>query len=143
MGDRLVTCIKDKNTGNFLAASYMHWSADNDDYFYGLIQDNLKKNYQGVKFDKNLAVKLLLDSICDYHGINHTSEDMDSDGIGLIYEIYDENDMPYKSIKSTAYLIAHPEVPVGKNRTNGLVTIDEKIYKEWEWWAEALVDIRV
>lgn len=138
MGDRLVQIIRYK--GKFLAASYNHWSASAADEFEEAL-DNIILNHGLFDSDEkatvDLAVQCLKESIEQVQG---------SLGEGGLHEadwtLQDKADFKvwhdYHSDVQEAFIQAHPELPIGKDRSDGYITVDEKIADDWFAWAEAV-----
>lgn len=139
MGDRLVTRIAYK--GKFIAGSYQHWSAG-DDYEQAEILDEILCNMDffggnGENATVENACKALYETIKKCYGENtpcglHIADWSLSDPTSHTFTKDYHSDIQEKFIEE------HPEFPIGHDRTEGYITVDEAIYNDWEDWAESV-----
>lgn len=142
MGDRLITKISYK--GEFFAASYQHWAAADaeelHDICYSLIREH---NF----FDdihnrtKEEAAQILYEMLEKYNKAVDIPKEKYKPSHGLfpadtnLWDCKSEELFSYHSDEQQA-LIDKGLIPIGKDRTNGFITIDKKIADDWEGWAE-------
>lgn len=136
MGDRLVQIIRYK--GKFLAASYNHWSAGAAQEFEDAL-DTAILNHGLFDEDKNAtpdnAVQCLIESI------EEVQNSLGNGGLILADWKLQDKSVPWSDYHSDVqedFNKRHPEIPISKDRTDGNITVDEKIATDWEGWAEAL-----
>lgn len=139
MGDRLVTKIAYK--GKFIAGSYQHWSASDGDLQADILDEILCNmgffDGEGENATTENAVKALIETIKKaYEG-----EDPECGLHKSQWYLSDPSTFEGKDYHSDAqekFINEHPEFPIGRDRTSGYITVDEKIYDDWERWAEAV-----
>lgn len=139
MGDRLVTRIAYK--GKFIAGSYQHWSASDDDMQAEILDEILCNmgffDGEGENATAENAVKALIETI-------KKAYESENPGCGLHDPQWYLSDpstfegKEYHSDIQEKFINEHPEFPIGHDRTDGYITVDEKVYNDWECWAEAL-----
>lgn len=135
MGNRLVQKISYK--GEFLAASYNHWSADDWEVFENKLDDaivefDLFKDENATPLNAVKVLKTAVDrSIYNTEGIDN--------GCGLDWDVgYFFDGEEYISNKQKVFIALHPEIKLATDRSLGLITVDKKIADYWESFSEAL-----
>lgn len=136
MGNRLVQKISYK--GEFLAASYNHWSADDWDVFENKLDDaivefDLFKDENATPLNAVKVLKTAVDrSIYNTEGIYNGCglEDWD---VGYFFD-----GKEYVSNDQKVFIALHPEIKLAIDRSLGLITVDKKIADYWESFSEAL-----
>ena len=146
MGDRLVSRIAYK--GQFFAASYQHWAADDWERLEDILDDTIVEH--GFFDDdhvrtKEEAAQILFEtltkynnSICDpnykpKHGLSP------ADVIFTTWKGDETTDTPYHSDEQETFN-KNSSLPLCQNRSDGIITVDETIADDWEDWAEAVND---
>ena len=146
MGDRLVSRIA--YNGQFFAASYQHWSAGDWERLEDILDETIVEH--GFFDDdhvrtKEEAVQILFEmltqynnSICDpnykaKHGL------VSADVIFTTWKGDTPIDTPYHSDEQEAFN-KNSSLPICQDRTDGRITVDETIAKDWESWAEVVND---
>lgn len=138
MGNRLVQKISYK--GEFLAASYNHWSADDWEVFENKLDDaivefDLFKDENATPLN---AVKVLKTAVD--RAIYNTDEIDSHNSCGLedwnVDYFFDGEE--YISNKQKVFIALHPEIKLATDHSLGLITVDKKIADYWESFCEAL-----
>lgn len=137
MGNRLIQKISYK--GEFLAASYNHWSADDWEVFENKLDDaiiefDLFKDENATPLN---AVKVLKTAVD--RSIYNIDEIGSRNGCGLDWDVgYFFDGKEYVSNDQKVFIALHPEIKLATDRSLGLITVDKKIADYWESFSEAL-----
>lgn len=135
MGNRLVQKISYK--GEFLAASYNHWSANDWEFFENKLDDaiiefDLFKDENATPLNAVKVLKTAVDRAI------YNTDEIDN-GCGLDWDVgYFFDGEEYISNKQKVFIALHPEIKLATDRSLGLITVDKKIADYWESFSEAL-----
>lgn len=146
MGDRLVSRIAYK--GQFFAASYQHWAASDWARLEDILDDTIVEH--GFFDDdhvrtKKEAVQILFEMLTKYNNsiwkVDHEPKHglSSADVIFTSWEGDEIIDTPYHSDEQEVFN-KNSSLPICQDRTDGIITVDEKIADDWEDWAEAIND---
>lgn len=136
MGDRLVSKISYK--GEFFAASYQHWSAGDWEQLESILDDLIAE--YGFFDDEHIRTKeeaahILFEMLEKYNDSVYGEDYEPKYGLLSSKTAFEE----YQSKKQEDFN-KKSSLPIGSDRTDGLITIDETIASYWESRAEAVND---
>lgn len=146
MGDRLVSRIAYK--GQFFAASYQHWAASDWARLEDILDDTI---FEHGFFDsdhvrtKEEAAQILFEMLTKYN--NSISEGYEpKHGLSPADVTFfvrnggkEPVNTPYHSVEQEDFN-KNSFLPLCQDRSDGIITVDEKIANEWEYWAEVTND---
>ena len=146
MGDRLVSKISYK--GQFFAASYQHWAASDWEKLEDILDETILEH---EFFDddhartKEEAAQILFEMLTKYN--NSISEGYEpKHGLSPAdVTFFVRNDgkepvnTPYHSVEQEDFN-KNSSLPLCQDRSDGIITVDEKIANEWMYWAEVIND---
>lgn len=146
MGDRLVSRIAYK--GQFFAASYQHWAASDWARLEDILDDTI---FEHGFFDsdhvrtKEEAAQILFEMLTKYN--NSISEGYEpKHGLSPADVTFfvrnggkEPVNTPYHSVEQEDFN-KNSSLPLCQDRSDGIITVDEKIANEWEYWAEVTND---
>lgn len=146
MGNRLVSRIAYK--GQFFAASYQHWSGGDWARLDDILDDTI---FEHGFFDsdhvrtKEEAAQILFEMLTKYNNSICSKDYKPKHGLSPADVIFtswkDETpiETPYHSDEQETFN-KNSSLPISSDRTDGIITVDEKIADDWEDWAEAIND---
>lgn len=142
MGDRLVSRIAYK--GQFFAASYQHWAASDWKKLEDILDDTI---FEHGFFDddhvrtKEEAAQILFEMLTKYNNSIWKVDHEPKHGLSPADVVFatEATDTPYHSVEQEAFN-KNSSLPICQDRTDGIITVDEKIADDWEDWAEAIND---
>ena len=147
MGDRLVSRLAYK--GQFFAASYQHWSGGDWVILEDILDDTIVEH--GFFDDdhvrtKEEAAQILFEMLTKYNNSICSKGYEPKHGLSpadVTFFVRNDDKEPV----NTSYHSDEQEVfnknsslPICQDRTDGIITVDEKIANEWMNWAEAIND---
>lgn len=147
MGDRLVSRIAYK--GQFFAASYQHWSGGDWVILEDILDDTIVEH--GFFDDdhvrtKEEAAQILFEMLTKYNNSICSKGYEPKHGLSPAdVTFFVRNDdkepvnTPYHSDEQEVFN-KNSSLPICQDRTDGIITVDEKIANEWMNWAEAIND---
>lgn len=140
MGDRLVTLIKDKND-KILAGSYQHWSAGDAENLHDILDRKFSEEQKKAsdKFTVENAVNVLVEMLAEYNGGTLGKGGLTFPNT-VLYNPEKRRHDKYISLKQKVFNEVHKHIPIGSDRTDGFITVDEKIA---DYWADCADDVNV
>ena len=138
MGDRLVSKIS--YNGEFFAASYQHWAASDDEKLAEILDDVLLEhdffgeNHQRTKEE---AAQILYEMLDKYNN-QIAVPGHENKGFGLVTPDWKVDEQPNFHSVIQEEFNKNSNLPLGKDRSDGLITVDKEIADDWESWAESL-----
>ena len=146
MGNRLVSRIAYK--GQFFAASYQHWAASDWEKLEDILDETILEH--GF-FDndhartKEEAAQILFEMLTKYN--NSISEGYEpKHGLSSADVTFfvrnggkEPVNTPYHSVEQEDFN-KNSSLPLCQDRSDGIITVDEKIANEWMYWAEVTND---
>ena len=146
MGDRLVSRISYK--GQFFAASYQHWAASDWEKLEDILDETILEH--GFFDDdhartKEEAAQILFEMLTKYN--NSISEGYEpKHGLSPADVTFfvrnggkEPVNTPYHSVEQEDFN-KNSSLPLCQDRSDGIITVDEKIANEWMYWAEVTND---
>ena len=146
MGDRLVSRIAYK--GQFFAASYQHWAASDWEKLEDILDETIVEH--GFFDDdhvrtKEEAAQILFEMLTKYnnsigegyepkHGLSPANVTFFVRNGGK-----EPVNTPYHSVEQEDFN-KNSSLPLCQDRSDGIITVDEKIASEWLYWAEVTND---
>ena len=147
MGNRLVSRIAYK--GQFFAASYQHWSGGDWVILEDILDDTISDH--GFFDDdhvrtKEEAAQSLFEMLTKYNNSICSKGYEPKHGLAPAdVTCFVRNDdkepvnTPYHSVEQEVFN-KNSSLPICQDRTDGIITVDEKIANEWMNWAEVTND---
>lgn len=147
MGNRLVSRIAYK--GQFFAASYQHWSGGDWVILEDILDDTISDH--GFFDDdhvrtKEEAAQILFEMLTKYNNSICSKDYEPKHGLSPAdVAFFVRNDgkepvnTPYHSVEQEDFN-KNSSLPICQDRTDGIITVDEKIANEWMNWAEVTND---
>ena len=147
MGNRLVSRIAYK--GQFFAASYQHWSGGDWVILEDILDDTIVEH--GFFDDdhvrtKEEAAQILFEMLTKYNNSICSKGYEPKHGLSPAdVTFFVRNDdkepvnTPYHSVEQEVFN-KNSSLPICQDRTDGIITVDEKIANEWMNWAEVTND---
>lgn len=147
MGNRLVSRIAYK--GQFFAASYQHWSGGDWAILEDILDDTIVEH--GFFDDdhvrtKEEAAQILFEMLTKYNNSACNEGYEPKHGLSPADVTFfvrnggkEPVNTPYHSVEQEAFN-KNSSLPICQDRTDGIITVDEKIASEWEYWAEVTND---
>ena len=144
MGNRLVSKIA--YNGKFFAASYQHWAANDWERLKDILDETILKH--GFFDDdhvrtKEEAVQILFEMLTKYNNSVCAKDFKPKHGLvpaDITFTTWDGDkcvETPYHSSVQEEF-IKNSSLPICKDRSDGMITVDKIIADDWEGWVEAL-----
>lgn len=131
MGNRLVITLRNKTTKDFISVGYLHWEADNEQYW----RSRIKRIAKTLPRDERFAFDVFYKSFKVDANYRPTLILQDADLFN--------NNKPICCDKSKDFYAKHQDTPIEGSRCDGLISLDEPIADYWEQWAENYITINV
>lgn len=127
MGNRYVVRLNDEN-GNFVCGAYAHWSAsDGDELDKAIIYQLEWSEEQDTQRKGYLALKKTFDNY------NHNN----LAGLTEEWNIWENGQSRKVELPKTFdFKNKYNNTVWGEDKTEGLITFDEEVMKDWESWTE-------